>query len=258
MSKGQYNPTPPVIAASGVADLQLDVNGNLKTTGTSSGSGATADQVQGNSAANTTDVGNPVKVGGRFNTTPPTLTDGQRGDITLGSRGALKVQVHASNSVTAVNTLADNVDGVAVSATADKFAVENRATRFNGTSWDREYSNVDGTILASGARTTTQTSADQTNYNGKGIHVVLDMTIVGTGSVTLSINGKDAVSGKYYTILAGAAVVTNSTNVYKVHPGLPATANVSANDLIPRTFQIVVTANNANSATYSVGYSLIV
>lgn len=112
------------------------------------------------------------------------------------------------------------------------------------------------TVLASASRTTTQTSADQINPAGRFLHVILDMTTVGTGSVTVTINGKDPTSGKYYLLLAGAAVTTNSTNVYKVGPGLPATANVSANDIVPRIFQIVVTANNANAAVYSVGFNL--
>ena len=123
------------------------------------------------------------------------------------------------------------------------------------TPW-RGSSNV--TLLASASRTTSQTGADTTNYNHAGIHAVLDMTTVGTGSVTLTIQGKDEASGKYYTILAGAAVTTNSTNVYKVYPGITAAANASASDVLPRTFRIIVTANNANAATYSVGYSLIV
>lgn len=123
-------------------------------------------------------------------------------------------------------------------------------------SLNRQRGNTDVTLLASAARTTTQTSADQTNINGVRLKVILDATVIGTGSVTVTINGKDPASGKYYLILAGAAVVTNSTNVYTVSPGATATANVSANDFIPRTFQIVVTANNANTATYSVGYSL--
>jgi hypothetical protein len=38
---------------------------------------------------------------------------------------------------------------------------------------------------------------------------------------------------------------------------LTAAANVAASDLLPRTYQIVITANNANSATYSVGANLI-
>jgi hypothetical protein len=113
-------------------------------------------------------------------------------------------------------------------------------------------------VLASAARTTTQTQSDQTNTNCKGIIVVLDMTNVGTGSVTLEIDAKDPVSGKYYAILTGAAVTTNSTNIYRVYPGLTAVANATASDVLPKTWRIKVTANNANSATYSVGAMLIV
>ena len=116
---------------------------------------------------------------------------------------------------------------------------------------------INVTELASASRTTTQTGADTTNSNARGIHVVLDMTIVGTGSVTLTIQAKDEASGKYYTLLAGAAVTTNSTNIYKVYPGLTAAANAVASDVLTPTFRILVTANNANAATYSVGYALI-
>lgn len=113
-------------------------------------------------------------------------------------------------------------------------------------------------LLDSGARTTTQTLADQQNTVGDGVlNVVLDMTTVGTGSVTLTIDGKDIASGKYYNILTGAAVATNSTNVYKVGRGLTASANAVVNDVVPAYWRVKVTANNANSATYSVGYSLV-
>ena len=129
---------------------------------------------------------------------------------------------------------------------------------WNGASWDFQRNNLDNiTLLASAARTTTQTVADQTNYNARGIIVVLDMTVVGTGSVTLEIDAKDPVSGKYYAVLTGAAVTTNSTNVYTVYPGNTVTANVSASTVLPRTWRVKVTANNANSATYSVGAMLI-
>lgn len=117
--------------------------------------------------------------------------------------------------------------------------------------------NSAGTALESAARTLTTSSDDLINDRCRGVHVVLDMTTVGTGNVTLTIEGKDELSGEYYTILAGAAVSTNSTNVYKVFPGAPATANVSANDLIPLNWRVTVTANNANEAVYSVGYSLV-
>jgi hypothetical protein len=118
------------------------------------------------------------------------------------------------------------------------------------------FSHSEGTSLASASRTTTQTLADINTGGAKFLNVVLDMTTVGTGSVTLTINGKDMASGKYYLILAGAAVTTNSTNRYKVGPNITAVANSVALDYLPETIQLVVTANNANAATYSLGYSV--
>lgn len=50
-----------------------------------------ATSTQGNVASGATDSGNPVKVGGKYNTTPPTLTNGQRGDAQLDVNGNSKV-----------------------------------------------------------------------------------------------------------------------------------------------------------------------
>lgn len=111
-------------------------------------------------------------------------------------------------------------------------------------------------ITATGA-TTTQTSPDQTNANARGVKVVLNMTAVGTGSVTLSIQGKDAASGAYYTILTGAAVVANGVTVYTIYPGVTAAANSAVADVIPRTWRVLVTANNVNPTSYTVGASLM-
>jgi hypothetical protein len=80
--------------------------------------------------------------------------------------------------------------------------------------------------------------------------------ISGKWSSALSIEGKDSASGTYYTLHTGAAV-TNSTNRYRVTPYLAAAANSIAQDILPRVFRIVVTANNGNAATYSVGYCLV-
>ena len=54
--------------------------------GVNVGSGAAASQVQGNVASGATDAGNPVKTGGVYNTTQPTLTNGQRGDTQMDVR----------------------------------------------------------------------------------------------------------------------------------------------------------------------------
>jgi hypothetical protein len=117
--------------------------------------------------------------------------------------------------------------------------------------------NTEATLLASAARTTTQTGSDISNPSGNALIVCLDMTVVGTGSVAVTIEGKDSASGKYRTLLAGANVTTNSTNYYKVGPTVAASANLIAQDYLPPVFRITVTANNANTATYSVGYAIV-
>ena len=191
----------------------------------------------------------------QYNATSPAPVDGSSIEPQCDSRGNLKVALFASNGTTAQSQVVDNAD--AQSTGSNGLLTISRNSAFNGTTWDRWRNNTDLTLLASAARTATLQSSDQTNYNGCGVHVVLDVTNAGTGSITLTIQAKDALSGKYYTLLAGAAVTTNSTNVYKVYPGLAASANVSANDLLTRTWRIDVTHNNANSITYSVGASVI-
>lgn len=123
--------------------------------------------------------------------------------------------------------------------------------------YEQEYNNLNVTLLSSSARTTTQTSADQTNFNHTKLVVVLDVTAGTTPALTLTINGKDAASGKYYNLLTGLAVATVSTNVYTLALGVTVVANATVNAFVPRLFQIVVTAGNGNSITYSVGYSLV-
>lgn len=130
---------------------------------------------------------------------------------------------------------------------------------YNGTTTDQQRGNLDNiSLISASAVTTTQTGTDQKNYNARGCHVILNMTSVGTGSVTLEIDAKDPVSGNYYALLTGAAVVTNSTNIYRVYPNLTASANAVANDILPRTWRVKVTANNANATSYTVSTVLVV
>ncbi len=117
--------------------------------------------------------------------------------------------------------------------------------------------NREGTALTSAARTTTTSSADLDNPHKNGVHVILDVTeISGSPSITLKVEGKDPASGKYYSILEGAAVTTAGTYVYKVFPGATSAANSVANDIVPKTWRVTVEHANTDSITYSVGYSL--
>lgn len=146
-------------------------------------------------------------------------------------------------------------------AGSPSFALATGVLSFNGVNYDRTRNNTDITLLTSLGRTITSTSADIINYNACGLNVILNVTVNGAGgSITLTVDGKDAASGAYYNLITGAAITAAATGtfVYRIQPGLTAVANTTVNDRCPRTFRIVVTANNANSVTYSLGYSTIV
>lgn len=117
--------------------------------------------------------------------------------------------------------------------------------------------NFNAEAFASLARTATE-SKELKNSQHRGCHIVIDMTAVtATGTVTPTIQGKDSVSGKYYTLLVGAAISTVSTVVLKVYPDLTAAANLVADDIVPSDFRVLMTHGNAVAMTYSVGVSLV-
>ncbi len=135
-------------------------------------------------------------------------------------------------------------------------------TLYNGVSWDQQRANTERTLLASAARTATTSSADVTNFNGRGLQVLLNVTAAsGTGGLTLTIQGKDPVSGNYYNLNANPTAITaTGLTVYEVYPGVGAagggvTQRTSAS--LPRTFRVTVTHGDASSYTYSVGTSLL-
>ena len=124
----------------------------------------------------------------------------------------------------------------------------------SGTTFDRARGNEGGTLLASAARTTTTSSADQTNYNGQAVAVSFDITAVpGGDTVTISIEAKDPVSGTYTAVLTGAA--QSGTGFFRLRVGtdITAAANLAAADVLGRTWRATVTHSGAGSFTYSLG-----
>lgn len=134
----------------------------------------------------------------------------------------------------------------ALPATSDYGVVTRDAAQHTGIS-----------VLSSAARTTTQIQADQVNGKYKGMHLIIDVTSAGTGSITPKIQGKDA-NGIYYDILVGSAITSSGTTALKIYPGLTALASNVVNDVLPSTWRCVVTANNANSMTYSVAAQILI
>lgn len=114
------------------------------------------------------------------------------------------------------------------------------------------------TVLAAAVRAATGNSGDLANNACRGVDVIIDMTAVpGVDTVTFSIEGKDPVSGKWYTLLASAALVATGVVVLHVYPGATVTANLSANANLPRAWRVVATHSAATNFTYSVGANLL-
>lgn len=146
----------------------------------------------------------------------------------------------------------DNADAVAI-ATLGRLLAVVRNTQFNNTNWERVRGNNELTLLASAARTVTTVSPDQTNFNSSGGHILINVTAITTSNLTVTVQGKDPVSGVYYDLLVGLTITATGLQVLKVCPDITASTGASARDLLPRTFRVSCAKGDASSWTYSVG-----
>jgi len=108
-------------------------------------------------------------------------------------------------------------------------------------------------IFASVARTATETSDTFQVGRVGGLIVVIDVTVdPASASIVFDIKGVDAFSGKSFILLTSAAIAATGTTVLRVHPSLAAAANLVADDMVPPVIEVVATAADADSITYSV------
>ena len=108
--------------------------------------------------------------------------------------------------------------------------------------------------FASAVRAATFVGDDNKKVPGaRGVVVMLNVTAVpGIDTVTLTIEGKDPVSGVYATLLTAAPRVTAGTDVLNVGPGVVVTALLSANAQLPDVYRVRVIHSAGTSFTYSV------
>ena len=93
---------------------------------------------------------------------------------------------------------------------------------------------------------------------GKYLQLTVDITaITATGTVTVTVLGYDPISGKFYTILASAALGAVATTVLRVGPALTAAANLVANDFMPMQWACRVDVGTAAPMTFSLGASFM-
>lgn len=102
--------------------------------------------------------------------------------------------------------------------------------------------------------------ADKTNTFARGIKVVIDVTVITgtTPTLTVTLQGKDVASGKYYPMLVSAAIGVTGTTVLMLFPGSTVTANVSANDGLPAVWRVIAAiAGTTPAVTATIGASLL-
>ena len=110
-------------------------------------------------------------------------------------------------------------------------------------------------ITLTGDSTASINSNDQTNQNCKGITVFINVAAI-TGTLTVTLQGKDPFSNQYYTILASAALLATGPVQMTVYPALTAVTNLAGNSFLPSRWR-VTTAIVTGPVTATIGAVLI-
>lgn len=195
-----------------------------------------ARQSVGNVASGATDSGNPLKVGGVNNTTLPTFTNGQRGDLQLDTRGGAFTVLKAANSASTV-AVAGPADGAGNSTIL--LYTGAYGFGFNGTSWDRARGDVSGMVnqpyaltgarwqyaAASGGIANTTTAVTITAAAGSSVRNYLTSLQINAGALgaATEVAVRDGAGG---TVLWRGVVGTGGSTQSVVFPTpLRGTAN---------------------------------
>jgi hypothetical protein len=180
--------------------------------------------IAGNVAAGAADSGNPVKVAGKFNSSAPTLADGQRGDLQLDTNGNLKVNIASGGSTSAT-----------------QYAEGASAATATGT-------------LAMGKNGTTL-KATQTDTSG---NLRVDLSQTSANATAIKVDGSGVTQPVNTTQIAGAAIATAASGIQKIGltdgSGTAITSTSSALDVNIKSGS-AATAATVDEATWTAGTS---
>lgn len=181
---------------------------------------AAAGAVQGNVASGATDSGNPVKVGGKYNSTLPTFADGQRGDVQLGTRGSVHVELWGTDSATPIAAYGISTgDGGTQTAALVTIGFPRL---FNGTDYDRWRSGgATGAALTQFGKPTTNpftrttlnisTATTTSIVSGTASQTAriyrMHLNIAASQTIDLQSSGGASLWGGAHTFSAGAVLI---------------------------------------------------
>ena len=154
-------------------------------------------------------------------------------------------------------TLATRASEATLATRASEATLATRASEATLLEVRNEGRNSVFSAIPSAVFNSTQTTADFTNLASRGAHIILDITAISGSNIVLKVQGKDATSGKYYDMLISQSKNSVGTTVFKIYPGYPPANNLTASDGLPFTWRLVITPNNANNITYSVGVNYL-
>lgn len=180
--------------------------------------------IGGGVASGATDSGNPVKVGGVFSTTLPTLSDGQRGSVYLTNRGGLLV-VPQTIPGSGADGRANTSIGYSIAASASdingtQFSQSVSAQVFNGTTWDRLRGDTTGLFTVGNVAAAAADSGNPVKVGGVFSTSLPSLTNGQRGNIQLSGNGlitpfagaTTPVDGLSNTSVAASIGIANSTS----------------------------------------------
>lgn len=203
-----FNSVLPTITTGNYGLIQCDANGRLLLVSTPA-AGSTQ-QVVGNVASGVADSGNPVKVGGVYNSTLPTFTTGQRSDIQTDARGAIRAQL--------VGATIAGVDAIANSALISGGNSGNQAVnsqlpfivagfKFNGSTWDRDFTCSNTAVINVTAAATTELVALTAAQTIRVCSFVITESLAGTAQF---VYGTGTNCGTGTTNITGAMAMATS------------------------------------------------
>jgi hypothetical protein len=123
---------------------------------------------------------------------------------------------------------------------------------FNGTTWDRVRNNTTGVVIAAGA-TATNAGVTIPTYNATKLTVLVNIATATAATLTVTVSGVSS-SGYTWPILVSTALATTGLTPLRIFPGAGASANATANDMIPSSIKISTTVTG--TITYGIDYAL--
>lgn len=118
--------------------------------------------------------------------------------------------------------------------------------------------NQDGIVLLKSAAITANSNTDiQVNSFYRGIKVYIAPGSFGSGAtaITVSVQCFDPVSLSFFTMLTSASLTASTFATLTVAPGITATSNVSAADVLPRSWRVAWAASNWGTGGSTLGIS---